>query len=1315
MINPNLAPGLPEFSLKNKVVLVSGAARGLGLTQAEALLEAGAIVYALDRLPEPHPDFHTVAERAKSEFNSKFEYRQIDVRDVDGLHKVVEDIASVEGRMDGLVAAAGIQQETPALEYKAEDANRMFEVNITGVFMTAQAVAKQMIKFGNGGSMAFIASMSGTVANRGLICAAYNSSKAGVIQLARNLASEWGQHNIRVNTISPGYIVTQMVEELFVKYPERKETWPTQNMLGRLSAPKEYRGAAVFLISDASSFMTGQGLHRSNAVRRGNPQRRLSRTTRIISRLESEVDNLGDHTILGLVVPLDPQNLISPNELRDLLVPMVPDASADTIEDETTRLYDIFLDRLLDSGFSRRPLAPAEIEAVTRWVGSRLPNTAAIARAVERRTQRLNDARPEDADGAESVAGTDISFTSDDDTDIEGMDPEGQTLQRTLYHIAEERARQEGVIHRGITCNGCDEKPIRGTRWHCANCVDFDLCSSCEATNSHTRTHVFYKIRVPAPYLSLAKQEPLYPGRPHMMHHSVNSALKRRLVSETRMEVEEIEALWDQFTCLASTEWRNDPVKVGWALDRRAFNHAFVPRYNGFVSAPNLIYDRIFQYYDSDKNGLIGFEEWIKGIDKMHSSDTKVKARIIFDGYDIDGDGYISRRDVLRVFRAYYAIEKEATRNFVAELTEEMSVRNSMDTVRSSQPLGSAFPPNSLPTSNPLHPDIALKQNGTFDESSHVILDTDFESASREEVIRANEISQLLTSSPQKEAGERVVRDAWARREFTLDEEEGLLRPTDADVTDEEEEAEAPETVLAAADLESERTVSQRSSRVHSQDEVNRKDWPNKSSSKKPVNEQRAGYEIPEYEQDLGKEVLYQITQQAFNELLDPLFRAREDMALDARSLRSERRKNTEQIEVLLEREKGWGTWNPIIFHFGVFRYAKSVVDIFSQHLSKGALEALKAYSYKDRENATLCAGKIRRAIAAAEGPILAYLRSRYEKMPSNDIAEWNAELIREQLYEELIQATFWLIDPSGPMKPKVVEPVKPATLPKEPTYDPTMPQFRPNSTMDISAGTGRWLTAIAESFPEAQDGEAAGGSHQSMTASEQEEKFEELMDPEGRICIGPDGPFFVYVRTPDQIQVHDDETVTQMSFAPFREGENDQSESPNEPLPTSADATDPPDSVPSAPRSSRDFSQDDQGVTASPTRPTDPIADCPLDIVIPHVYTDTPWLQHFTLVTTPAGQQIVQAGRRHIVHTTNLYAIQPEPDQTGALITNLRRNAKNPDSPLYTRLLASCEAVEQESRCRKGDGLLSFEEFEEVLEDGRLRFLESWMDWVSL
>jgi len=82
------------------------------------------------------------------------------------LNEIVKNISDAQGKMDGLIAAAGIQQEVPALEYTAKDANTMFEVNITGVFMTAQAVAKEMIRWGNGGSIAMIASMSGSVANR---------------------------------------------------------------------------------------------------------------------------------------------------------------------------------------------------------------------------------------------------------------------------------------------------------------------------------------------------------------------------------------------------------------------------------------------------------------------------------------------------------------------------------------------------------------------------------------------------------------------------------------------------------------------------------------------------------------------------------------------------------------------------------------------------------------------------------------------------------------------------------------------------------------------------------------------------------------------------------------------------------------------------------------------------------------------------------------------------------------------------------------------------------------------------------------------
>jgi NAD(P)-dependent dehydrogenase (short-subunit alcohol dehydrogenase family) len=163
---------LPEFSLKNRVIVVSGGGRGLGLVQCEALLEAGAVVHAIDRLPAPTADseFAAVANRAENELGTSFTYHRLDVRDNALLNDTVAGISEKHGRIDGLIAAAGIQQETPALEYSQEDSDKMMGVNITGVFMTAQAVARQMIKRKQGGSLVLIASMSGTVANRGLIC-----------------------------------------------------------------------------------------------------------------------------------------------------------------------------------------------------------------------------------------------------------------------------------------------------------------------------------------------------------------------------------------------------------------------------------------------------------------------------------------------------------------------------------------------------------------------------------------------------------------------------------------------------------------------------------------------------------------------------------------------------------------------------------------------------------------------------------------------------------------------------------------------------------------------------------------------------------------------------------------------------------------------------------------------------------------------------------------------------------------------------------------------------------------------------------------
>ncbi|KAF4499069.1 D-arabinitol 2-dehydrogenase [Fusarium agapanthi] len=244
---------LPEFSLKDKVIVVSGGARGLGLVQIEALLEAGATV------EDQKSNFSQVSDRGR-ELGTSLQYHQVDVRDVPGLNRIFEDIANGAGRLDGLIAAAGINHETPTVDYSMEETEQMMSINFTGAFMTAQAAARQMIRLKQPGSIVMIASMSAAIANKGMLAPVYNPSKAAVVQLARNLALEWGKHGIRVNNLSPGYILTQMLQTLFNDYPDRRERWPKENMLGRLSTPDEYRGAAVFLLSDASSFMTGADL-----------------------------------------------------------------------------------------------------------------------------------------------------------------------------------------------------------------------------------------------------------------------------------------------------------------------------------------------------------------------------------------------------------------------------------------------------------------------------------------------------------------------------------------------------------------------------------------------------------------------------------------------------------------------------------------------------------------------------------------------------------------------------------------------------------------------------------------------------------------------------------------------------------------------------------------------------------------------------------------------------------------------------------------------------------------------------------------------
>lgn len=224
-------------------------------------------VYCLDRAEEPSGEEWAQAQaRVLPKWGGSLNYVQQDVGDTAGLDRCITQIADENQRLDGVVAAAAIQQLTEAVDYKEEEVSKMLDINYTAVLMTATAAARQMFKYKCRGSIIFIASMSGFVANKGLLSCVYNSSKAAVVQLSRSLAMEWspiqadGTGGVRVNCICPGNILTPMVLKNFEEVPGLRQKWERENMMGRLSEPSEYKGAVVYLASSASSFMTGNSL-----------------------------------------------------------------------------------------------------------------------------------------------------------------------------------------------------------------------------------------------------------------------------------------------------------------------------------------------------------------------------------------------------------------------------------------------------------------------------------------------------------------------------------------------------------------------------------------------------------------------------------------------------------------------------------------------------------------------------------------------------------------------------------------------------------------------------------------------------------------------------------------------------------------------------------------------------------------------------------------------------------------------------------------------------------------------------------------------
>ncbi|KAI0303403.1 hypothetical protein B0F90DRAFT_1626817 [Multifurca ochricompacta] len=254
-----------EFSLRDRVALVSGANRGLGLEMALALIEAGArAVYCVDLPTKPGDEWVAVAEYGKRVMGTRggrLEYVSADVRNQEAMWKVGEEIGNKEGRMDVCVAAAGIlRSHTDCLEYPAEEFQEVMSVNTNGVLFTAQAAGRQMVRFGNQGSIILVASMSGSITNKDHAWVSYNTSKSAVLQMARSMACELGSKGIRVNTLSPGHIYTSMTAAYLDKEPHLLEKWSKLNPLGRIGRPDELRGVVTWLASDASTFCTGSDI-----------------------------------------------------------------------------------------------------------------------------------------------------------------------------------------------------------------------------------------------------------------------------------------------------------------------------------------------------------------------------------------------------------------------------------------------------------------------------------------------------------------------------------------------------------------------------------------------------------------------------------------------------------------------------------------------------------------------------------------------------------------------------------------------------------------------------------------------------------------------------------------------------------------------------------------------------------------------------------------------------------------------------------------------------------------------------------------------